>query len=139
MGRLPEKRLCDEALQELTADTPSHQFVIDRDEARDGLFKNVASPEPAEQLLVDALGELAHRPDDAVRFRRYTPRGEAKEGGYRGHQDSEANEVGSGLRDREHEQDLGVPETSGRGYAGNSTGSSKRKSPSKRTRVTRIN
>ena len=36
---------------------PPHQFVIDRDEARGGLFKNVASPEPAEQLLVDALGE----------------------------------------------------------------------------------
>ena len=139
MVRLPEKRLRDEALERLVGDYPSHQFVIDRDEARESLFKNVASPEPTEQLLVDALGEVAYHPLDAVQFRRYTPRGEAKEGGYRGHQDSEANEVGSGLRDREHEQDLGVPETSGRGNAGNSAGSSKRESASKRTRVTRVN
>lgn len=131
--------LRDEALQKLVGDYPSHQFVIDRDEAREWLFKNVASPEPAEQLLVDALGELTYRPLDAVRFRRYTPRGEATEGGDRGQQDSQANEIGPGLRDREHEKDLGVPETSAGGYAGDSPGSSKRKSPSKRTRVTRVN
>ena len=74
-SRLPAKNLRDGALQELVAEYPSHQFVIDRDEARESFFKNVASPEPAEQLLVDALGELAYRPLDAVRFRRYTPRG----------------------------------------------------------------
>ena len=74
MGRLPEKRLCDEALQELTAEYPSHRFVIDRDEASERLFKNVAPLEPAEQLLVDALGEVAVDPLDEVMFRRYAPR-----------------------------------------------------------------
>ena len=131
--------LRDEALLTLVGGYPSHQFVIDRDEARDGLFKNVASPEPAEQLLVDALGELAYRPLDEVRLLRYSPSGEAKEGGDRGHQDSEANEDGSGFRDREHEQDRGVPETSGRGYAGNPPAPSKPKARSRRTRVPQVN
>ena len=38
------------------------------------MFKNVAPPEPAEQLLVDALGELACHPLDEVRLLRYTRR-----------------------------------------------------------------
>ena len=137
--QLRSGNLRDGALQDLVAEYPSHQFVIDRDEARDGLFKNVASPEPAEQLLVDALGELAYRPLDEVRFRRYTPSGEAKEGGDRGHQDSEANEDGPGNREGAQERDLRVPETSAGGYAGNSSDSSRPKARSKRTRVTRVN
>ena len=125
--------------QELDAEFPSHQFVIDRAEAREWLFKSVASPEPAEHLLVDVLGELAYRPDDAVRFLRYTLSGESKEGGDRGHQDSEANEDGPGNRKGAQERDLGLPETSAGGYAGSSPNSSKRKATSKRTRVTRVN
>ena len=58
--QLRSGNLRDGALQELVADYPSHQFVLDRDEARESLFKNVAPPETAEQLLVDALGELAY-------------------------------------------------------------------------------
>ena len=128
--------LRDGALQALVADYPSHQFVIDRDEAREALFKNVASPEPAEQLLVDALGELADNPLDEVQLLRYAPRGEADEGGDRGHQDSDANEDATGIREGEQEE---VPETSAGGYAGESPEPSKEKAPSKRTRVTRVN
>ena len=127
--------LRDGALEKLVADYPSHQFVIDRDEARESLFKNVASPEPAEQLLVDALGELEHHPLDEGRLLRYTPRGEANEGGDRGHQDSEANQDGPGNRDRKHAKDLGVHETPGREHAGNSTDPSKALSRSGRARV----
>ena len=118
---------------------PSHQCLIDRDESRDGLFKNVASPEPAEQLLVDALGEVAVDPLDEVLFLRYTRDGEASEGGDRGHQDSQANEDGPGNRKGAQERDLGLPETSAGGYAGSSPNSSKRNATSKRTRVTRVN
>ena len=137
--QLRSGNLRDEALQRLVGNYPSHQFVIDRDEARDGLFKNVASPEPAVQLLVDALGELTYRPLDEVQFLRYTLSGESKEGGDRGHQDSEANEDGPGNRKGAQERDLGLPETSAGGYAGSSPNSSKRKATSKRTRVTRVN
>ena len=80
---LPASSVRDEALQEVVAGYPSQQFVIDRDEAKDRLSKDVASLEPAEQLLVDALGELAHHPLDEGRLLRYTPRGEANEGGDR--------------------------------------------------------
>ena len=50
------------SLQGLAADYTSHQFVIDRDEAEGSLFKNVASPVPAEQLLIALLGMLAGHP-----------------------------------------------------------------------------
>ena len=136
--QLRSGNLRDQALNKLVVKYPSHQFVIDRDEARESLFKNVASPEPAEQLLVDALGELAYRPLDEVRLLRYTPGGEAKEGGDRGQQDSEANEDGPGNPEAEYSQEFGVPETSAGGYVGNSPDSSKGKAPSKRTRVKRV-
>ena len=123
----------------MVAKYPSHQFVIDRDEARESLFKNVAPPEPAEQLLVDALGEFAYRPLDEVRLMRYARIGEAEGGGDRGQQDSEANEDGPGNPEADYSQDFGVPETSAGGYAGNSSDSSRPKARSKRTRVTRVN
>ena len=128
--------LRDGALEELVAKYPSHQFVIDRDEASERLFKNVVAPEPAVQQLVDALGELAVDPLGTARLLCCTSSGEAKEGGDRGHQDSEANEDGTGIREGAEE---GVPETSAGGYAGNSPEPSKEKAPSKRTRVTRVN
>ena len=43
------------------------------------MFKNVAPREPAEQLLVDALGELAYHPLDEVRFLRYNRRERRKQ------------------------------------------------------------
>ena len=133
--QLRSGNLRDESLERLVGDYPSHQFVIDRDEARESLFKNVASPEIAEQLLVNALGEVAVDPLDEVLFLRYTRDGEASEGGDRGHQDSEADEDGPGNRNREHAKDLGVHETPGREHAGNSAAPSKGLSRSGRTRV----
>ncbi len=103
------------------------------------MFKNVAPPEPAEQLLVDALGELADEPLDEVRLLRYTPRGLATEGGDRGHQDTQSNEVAPGIRDQEPEEDLGAPETSAGGYAANPPDPSKPKARSKRTQITQVN
>ena len=131
--------LRDGALQDLVVKYPSHQFVIDRDEASERLFKNVASLEPAAQPLVDALGELAVDPLDGSRLLRCTSSGEAKEGGDHGHQDSEADEVDPGNRDREHARDIGVHETPERVHAGTAQDSSKRRAPSKRTRITRVN
>ena len=130
--------LRDGALQELVADYPSHQFVIDRDEARESLFNNVVPPEPAELLLIDALGELAYDPFDEVQFLRYTPSGETR-GGVDGHQDSEADEVDPGNRDREHARDIGVHETPERVHARNSSDPSERNGQSKRTRIARVN
>ena len=127
--------LRDGALEDLVAEYPSHQFVIDRDEARESLFKNVAPPRTAEQLLVDALGELAYHPLDRVLFRRYTCSGEAREGGVDGHPDPKADEVDPGNPDGEYPQDFGVPETAEREHAGNSPDPPKGLSRPRRTRV----
>ena len=137
--QLRSGNLRDGALLELVSKYPSHQFVIDRDEAKDRLFKNVASPEPAEQLLVDALGELVDHPLDEVQLLRYAPRGESKGGGDHGHQDSEAIEDGPGNRDREHAEGFGACETPDSEHAGNSPDPSEPNASSKRTRATRVN
>ena len=137
--QLRSGNLQGEALQRLVADYPSHQFVIDRDEAKESLFQNVASPLPAEQLLVDALGILADRPLDEPQLLRYPRSGEPKEGGDRGHQDSEADEVDPGNRDRQHEEDVGVHETAAREHAENSPKPSKGRTRAVRSRVARVN
>ena len=127
--------LRDGALEKLVAQYPSHQFVIDRDEATQYLFRNVASPDKAEQSLFAEMGGLADRPLDAPQILRYTPSGEAREGGDDGHQDSGADEVDPGDRDREHAADFGVPETPEREHAGSSPDPSRDRSRSRRTRV----
>ena len=137
--QLRSGNLRDGALKELVSDYPSHQFVIDGDEARESLFKNVASPEPAEQLLIDALGELAYHPLDEVQFLRYTPRGDARERGDRGHQDSQANEVAPGNRDRQHAEGTGAREAPDSEHAAKPSDPAERKASAKRTRVTRVN
>jgi len=62
-------------LQRLVADYSSHQFVIDRDEAKEWLFKNVASPVPAEQLLIAVIGMLEDHPLEKRSFCAILPAG----------------------------------------------------------------
>ena len=137
--QLRSGNLQGEALKRLVGGYPSHQFVIDRDEAQESLFKNVASPVPAEQLLVDALGEIADHPLDEAQLLRYAPTREARAGGSHGHQDSKADEVDSGNRDREHARDFGVHETPEGEHAGNSPEPSNGKARTGRPRVPRVN
>ena len=137
--QLRSGNLQGEALKRLVGGYPSHQFVIDRDEAKESLFKNVASPVLAEQLLVDALGELADHPFDEAQLLRYAPTGEAMEGGDRGHRDSGADEVDLGDRVREDARDFGVPATPEREHAGNSPKPSKGRTRAVRSRVSRVN
>lgn len=49
------------ALSHLVTHYPSHGFVIDREEAST-IFKNVRAPSESEEMLADALGEVAIRP-----------------------------------------------------------------------------
>ena len=100
--------------------TPPIQFVIDRDDAKESLFKNVSSPVPADQRLIAAKGMLADHPLEKAELLRYTYSGGPKGGGNHGHQRSEADEVGPGNRDRQHEKDFGVHETPERESAENS-------------------
>ena len=98
-------------LQRLVADYLWHQFVTDRDEAEESLFKYVAPLVPAEQRLIAAKGMLADHPLEKAELLRYTYSGEAKEGGDHGYRGSEADAVDSRNRDRQHEKDFGVHET----------------------------
>ena len=137
--QLRSGNLRDGALKKLVVQYPSHQFVIDRDEASEHLFNNVTLPGPAEQSLVAALRGLAGRPLDEAQLVRYTPDGEAWEGGIHAHQDSEADEDDSGNRDREHARDLGVHEAPDREHARDSPESSEGKARTVRPRVPRVN
>ena len=67
--------------------TPPIQFVIDRDEAKESLFKHVASPVPAGQWPIAAKGMLADHPLEKAELLRYAYSGEAKGGGIHGHED----------------------------------------------------
>jgi len=49
------------ALSHLVTHYPSHGFVIDRDEAST-IFKSVRAPSESEEMLADALGDVAIRP-----------------------------------------------------------------------------
>lgn len=137
--QLRSGNLRDGALKKLVADYPSHQFVIDRDEAKESLFKNVAPPVPAEQLLIAAMGMLADHPLEKAKLLRYTYSGEAKEGGDHGHRDSGADEVDLENRVREDTRDVGVSETPEREHAGNSPKPSKGRTRAVRSRVSRVN
>ena len=46
----------------LVAGYPSHNFEIDREEAREELFHCVEEPNDAEQAMIESLGELAYTP-----------------------------------------------------------------------------
>jgi len=61
------KNLKPDALAKLVAAYPSHEFVIDRDEARD-LFRSVRSPEPEEIAFLDMTHELMHMINGSMPF-----------------------------------------------------------------------
>ena len=61
----------------LVAGYPSHNFEIDREEAREELFHRVEEPNSDEQAMIESLGELAYTPA-LERVVKVYPRGEGE-------------------------------------------------------------
>jgi hypothetical protein len=62
--RIGAKNLKEEALESLVAAYPSHEFVIDREEAA-SLFKNIRDANQDEEILLDLVHPMMHLLEDS--------------------------------------------------------------------------